>query len=151
MPWSEKEDPIPIGKGEILVHGSNVAILAYGFMVHRALEAAVLMEKEGIHATVVNMRFAKPLDGELIRELAKTHNSFVTYEDHTISNGFSSAVSEFMHDADIHLPLLRLALPDEIIEHGQRKEIFEEFELLPHQAAERIVKFIHAKAEAIVL
>ena len=149
--WSEKEDPIPIGKGKILIHGSNVAILAYGFMVHRALEAAELLEKEGLNPTVVNMRFAKPLDTELIQELAKTHSCFITYEDHTISGGFSSSVSEAMHDMDIHTALLRLALPDEIIEHGQRSEIFEEFGLLPHQAAERILKFAHAKAEAAVL
>jgi 1-deoxy-D-xylulose-5-phosphate synthase len=148
--WSEEEKPIPIGKGIVLKEGSEVAILGCGYMVHRGLEMAALLEKEGLYPTVVNMRYVKPLDVDLIVELAKTHHYFITYEDHTISGGFSSAVSEAMHDLDIKQPLCRLALPDEIIEHGQRNEIFEEHHMMPDQAAKRVLKFVHSKSGAVV-
>ncbi|MBI1388421.1 MAG: 1-deoxy-D-xylulose-5-phosphate synthase [bacterium] len=149
--WSTEEEPIPIGKGVVMREGSGVAILAYGFMVYRALEAADLMEKAGISPTVVNMRFAKPIDQELIKELAKTHHHFVAYEDHTFHGGFSSAVSEAMHDNGLEgVPLLRLALSDEIIEHGPRKQVFEDHGLLPSQVAKRIEDFVHAKASAMI-
>ncbi|RJP26300.1 MAG: 1-deoxy-D-xylulose-5-phosphate synthase [Candidatus Omnitrophota bacterium] len=147
--WSDEEEPLPIGKGTVLQEGSEIAILAYGYMVYRALEAAELLRKNGIRPTVVNMRFAKPLDVELIQELIPNHTHFVTYEDHTISGGFGSAVSEALHDLGLEtIPLLRLAVPDEIIEQGLRDEVFEEHNLLPKQAAGRILQFINAKVHA---
>lgn len=149
--WALEEEPIPIGKGVVMREGGDVAILGYGFMVYRALEAAELLQKEGIQATVVNMRFAKPLDTELLKQLAKTHTHFVAYEDHTFHGGFSSAVSEAMHDLGLdHASLLRLAIPDEIIEHGPRPVILEEHGLMPHQVAKRIEAFIHTKASAMI-
>ncbi|MDX9752398.1 MAG: 1-deoxy-D-xylulose-5-phosphate synthase [bacterium] len=148
--WSEEEAPLPIGKGEILRKGSGIAILGYGYMVHRGMTVADLLEREGIHATVVNMRFAKPIDREMLVELAQNHQYFVSYEDNTLAGGFSSAVSEALHDLELPQPLLRLALPDEIIEHGQRSEMFREHGLLPEQVCSRILKFIHAKSEAVM-
>ncbi|MEW6236144.1 MAG: 1-deoxy-D-xylulose-5-phosphate synthase [Candidatus Omnitrophota bacterium] len=150
--WLEEEAPLPIGKGEVMREGKEVAILAYGYMVYRALEAADLLKKEGIRPTVVNMRYAKPLDIEMIQDLAKTHHYFVAYEDHTLNGGFSSAVSEALHDLGMErFPLLRLGLPDEMIEHGERSEIFEEHGLLPRQVALRISQFIHSHAAAAVV
>ncbi len=148
--WSEEEPPIPIGKGVIMEEGSDVVILGYGFMVYRALEAAEFLKEKGINPTVVNMRFAKPLDTGLIRELSANHHHFVTYEDHTISGGFGSAVSEALHDLGLEgIPLLRLGIPDTIIEQGSRNQIFEEFNLLPEQVARRIESFIHTKSHAV--
>ena len=150
--WSTEEAPIPIGKGVVLEEGSDVAILAYGFTVHRALEAAEFLRKAGIQPTVVNMRFVKPLDKELIQSLASNHSHFVTYEDHTIVGGFSSAVSEAMHDMNLEqTPLLRIAVPDEVIEQGARSEIFEEHHLLPEQAAKRIEEFVHCSKPAMAV
>ncbi|MBD3267146.1 1-deoxy-D-xylulose-5-phosphate synthase, partial [bacterium] len=148
--WSIEDEPLPIGKGEILKQGADVAILGYGYMVHRALEMAEILGNQGVDCTVANMRYVKPLDADLIMELAKTHQYFITYEDHSISGGFSSAVSEALHDMELTNSLLRLALPDEIIEHGKREEIFRDYELLPDQAAKRVLKFIHAKSEAVI-
>ncbi len=149
--WSTEEQPVPIGKGVVLEEGSEVAILAYGFTVYRALEAAECMRKEGFHPTVVNMRFVKPLDTDLIRRLCATHNYLVSYEDHTIVGGFSSAVSEALHDMGLeHIPFLRLAIPDEVIEHGARHEIFEEYGLMPEQVAKRIAQFVHSSRSAMV-
>lgn len=147
--WSLEEPILPIGKGEVIQEGSEVAILAYGCMVHPAMEAADMLRQQGVKPTVVNMRFAKPMDYDLIRELAANHHYFVTYEDHSIIGGFSSAVSEAMHDIGIDLPLLRLALPDEVIPHGSRAEIFEEHGLLPYQAAKRIHSFAHIKVHEL--
>ncbi len=150
--WSEEEEPIPIGKGKIMQEGSDVAILGYGYQVYRALEAAEIMKKSGLNPTIVNMRFAKPLDTELLQKLSKTHHYFVTYEDHTLCGGFGSAVSEAMHDLGItRIPLLRVAIPDEIIEQGSRTEVFEEHQLLPYQVAERIQKFVDSHHPAAVV
>ncbi len=144
--WSPEEEPIAIGKGKVLQEGSGVAILAYGYMVHRALEAAEFLRKDGINPTVVNMRFAKPLDHELIKKLAENHTHFATYEDHSIAGGFSSIVAEALQDMRLgNISLLRMAVPDEIIEHGTRNQIFEEHNLLPEQVAKRIVDFVQSK------
>lgn len=149
--WSPEEDPLPIGKGEVLLEGSEVAILGYGYMVYRGLEAAERLAKKGIKATVVNMRYAKPIDTELLKSLAANHSHFVTYEDHTIASGFGGAVSEAMHDLSLdHVSLLRCAVPDDIIEHGPRPVMFREFGLLPEQVAKRIEEFVAAKASAMI-
>ncbi len=150
--WSDEEQPVPIGKGVVMEEGSDVAILGYGYMVYRALETAEILRKQGIRPTVVNMRFVKPLDLELIQELASTHSYFVTYEDHTMCGGFGSAVSEALHDLGLEgIPLLRLGVPDEIIEQGARPEVFKEHKLLPSQIAQRILNFAHAKVHAAVI
>lgn len=149
--WSDEELPLPIGKGEILRSGSECAILAYGYMVHRALEAAELLEREGIQPTVVNMRYAKPLDKDLIFQISQDHHYFVSYEDHSISGGFSSAVSEALHDLGLEgHPLLRLAVEDAVIEHGSRDQIFTEQGLMPAQVAKRIQAFVHSSKHAVL-
>ncbi len=105
---------IPIGKAEIKRQGKNIAILAFGSMVKPALEAG-----EQLNATVVNMRFVKPLDKSLIKELALTHNHFITIEENTIQGGAGSAVSEFLAQEQIIMPIYHLGLPDRFIDHGK--------------------------------
>ena len=109
---------LPIGKGEVRRHtaraaGSRVAILAFGSMVPPSLAAA-----EALDATVANMRFVKPLDEALIRQLAQTHDALVTVEEGCVLGGAGSACLEHLSDAGISVPMLRLGLPDEFIEHG---------------------------------
>jgi 1-deoxy-D-xylulose-5-phosphate synthase len=112
---------IPLGKGELRrtadpssgAHGKRIAILAFGTLLYPALEAA-----ERIDATVANMRFAKPLDVELVCELARTHDALVTVEDGCTMGGAGSAVLEALQQAGLVLPVLVLGLPDEFIEHG---------------------------------
>lgn len=111
---------LPIGKGEILHRGHDVAILAFGSMVHPALEAV-----ESLDVTVANMRFVKPLDEGLIRELANQHSVFITIEENAIAGGAGSAVSETLSALGISLPILHLGLPDQYIEHGSREELME--------------------------
>ena len=108
---------IPVGKAEVKRTGNKLAILSFG-----ALYAAAETAAEHFDATLLNMRFVKPLDTELIKELAKNHSAFVTLEDNAISGGAGSAVCEFLQKTKISIPVLNLGLPDEFIEHGTREE-----------------------------
>ncbi|HTD04643.1 1-deoxy-D-xylulose-5-phosphate synthase [Undibacterium sp.] len=104
---------LPIGKGEIRRSGKGIAILAFGSMVHPALQAA-----DKLDATVANMRFVKPLDVELVKSLAASHDALVTVEEGTTMGGAGSAVAEALAAAGICKPLLILGLPDQFIDHG---------------------------------
>jgi 1-deoxy-D-xylulose-5-phosphate synthase len=106
-------DALPVGRGEIRRQGKKVAILAFGSMLQPALQAA-----EGLGATVVNMRFVKPLDSELVRQLAAAHELLVSVEENSVMGGAGSAVAELLEAACIVKPLLQLGLPDRFIEHG---------------------------------
>lgn len=104
---------IPWGKGELRRQGSRIAILAFGTLLHPALEAAGKLD-----ATVANMRFAKPLDATLVAELARSHEALVTLEEGCLPGGAGSAVLEALAEAGINVPVLTLGLPDRFIEHG---------------------------------
>jgi len=104
---------LPFGKGEIRQQGSRVAILVFGTLLHPALEAA-----KALGATVVNMRWAKPLDTELLLQVARTHQALVTLEDGSIAGGAGSAVAEALLAAALERPILQLGLPDIFVEHG---------------------------------
>ncbi len=104
---------LPFGKGELRRQGRRVAILAFGTLLQPALAAA-----EALDATVVNMRWAKPLDLELLLEVARSHEAIVTLEEGAIAGGAGSAVLEALQAARLPLPVLQLGLPDRFIEHG---------------------------------
>ena len=104
---------LPFGKGEIRRQGKGIAILAFGTLLHPALEAA-----QALGATVVNMRWAKPLDTELLLQVARSHQALVTVEEGCTMGGAGSAVLEALAAADIAMPVLQLGLDDTFIEHG---------------------------------
>ncbi len=108
---------LPIGKGEIRREGKRrphrIAILAFGSMLHPALAAA-----EELDATVANMRFVKPLDAELVRKLAREHDSLVTVEENVVAGGAGSGVAELLADEGITVPIFHIGLPDRFIDHG---------------------------------
>jgi 1-deoxy-D-xylulose-5-phosphate synthase len=106
-------DALPLGKGEIRRTGHRVAILAFGTLLYASLAAA-----EALDATVVNMRWAKPLDVALLLEVAATHDALVTVEDGAVMGGAGSAVLEALQAAGVLKPVLQLGLPDQFIEHG---------------------------------
>ncbi|RFO97072.1 1-deoxy-D-xylulose-5-phosphate synthase [Rhodoferax lacus] len=106
-------DGLPLGKGEIRKQGKAIAILAFGTMLYPALKAA-----EALGATVVNMRWVKPLDVELLTAVARDHQALVTVEEGALMGGAGSAVLEALQAADLQLPVLQLGLPDVFIEHG---------------------------------
>ena len=104
---------LPIGKAELKRQGKKVAILAFGSMVHPSLLAG-----EALDATVVNMRFIKPLDTEMIKEIAASHDAFVTVEEGCTMGGAGSAVAEALAEAGLAKPVLILGLPDKFVDHG---------------------------------
>jgi len=112
---------LEIGKSEIRHQGGRLAILAWGSMVTPALEVG-----KKLGATVINMRFVKPLDEDIILEMAKTHDVFVTIEENVISGGSGSAVNNFLQAQQILMPVLNLGLPDAFIEQGTREELLAE-------------------------
>jgi 1-deoxy-D-xylulose-5-phosphate synthase len=109
---------LPIGKAEIKQQGSRIAILAWGSMVTPALNAG-----KQLNATVVNMRFIKPVDEALILELAKSHDVFVTVEENVLAGGAGDAVNAFLQTQRILMPVLNIGLPDAFIEQGTREEL----------------------------
>jgi len=109
---------IPLGKAEVRRQGRRIAILAFGTMLAPALAAG-----EALDATVVNMRFVKPVDADLLAELAATHEAFVTVEEHVVMGGAGSAVAEAMATRRLVLPLLQLGLPDRFIDHGEQAQL----------------------------
>ncbi len=106
-------DGLPFGKGEVRRQGKGIAILAFGTLLHPALAAG-----EKLGATVANMRWAKPLDVDLLRELADSHEALVTVEEGCLPGGAGGAVVEALQSEGINLPVLSLGLPDEFSEHG---------------------------------
>ena len=111
-------DVMPIGKAELRRRGRGIALLAFGALLPAA---SSLGEELGL--TVVNMRFVKPLDRELILELARSHDGFVTLEDNTVQGGAGSAVAELLNAENIPLPILHLGLPDLFLEHASREQV----------------------------
>jgi 1-deoxy-D-xylulose-5-phosphate synthase len=115
---------VPLGRAELRRPGRGVALLAFGSMLAPALAAA-----EALNATVVNMRFVKPLDEEMILRLAKTHELLVTIEENTVAGGAGSGVAELLHARDIPTRMLHLGLPDVHVSHGRHEQLLAELGL----------------------
>lgn len=112
-------ETLTIGKGNVVKQGKKIAILSFGTMLEQSLIAA-----EKLNATVVDMRFVKPLDEALIIELASSHKQFISIEDNVITGGAGSAISEFLHQKQISMPLSILGLPDQFTEQGSQEELY---------------------------
>ena len=140
-PIAGELEAVAIGKGEIIsCDGTGVVLLAVGSMVMKAVQAASILNMANIKTTVVNMRFVKPLDEELLCEiLAKQPKMLVTLEENALAGGFGSAVLEYLADNDYLLPTLRFGIADEFIEQGSCPELLEICGLLPQQIADKIV------------
>jgi 1-deoxy-D-xylulose-5-phosphate synthase len=112
---------IPIGKGEILKQGDDLLILAVGRTVQEALRASADLEKENIHVTIINSRFIKPLDKELIHPIAQKIGKIITIEENVLAGGFGSAILESLMDAGISgVKVERIGIPDTFVEHGSQ-------------------------------
>ena len=125
VPLKEGFEAIPIGTAELLRPGKDVAILAVGATVQHTLDAAALLETEGIHAEVVNMRFVKPIDLTMLESIAQRFDSIVTVEDNVIQGGFGSAILEALQlIGAAHCSVKLHGLPDKFIEHGTPAELY---------------------------
>jgi 1-deoxy-D-xylulose-5-phosphate synthase len=132
---------LPIGKGEVLRRGKDIALVGYGSTVMPALAAAELLAAEGIEATVINARFAKPLDEELLATVAATCGRVVTIEENVEAGGFGSGVLEFYSNRAATAPRVKIVgLPDQFIEHGPQAYWRDQFNL----SAEGIVREVKA-------
>jgi len=124
VPVRDGFQKLEIGKAETVRTGKDIALLAIGNMVPNALKAADLLSNEGIEAEVVNMKFAKPIDEELLKSLAQRINTFITIEDNVIHGGFGAGVLEaFSHCGISNVSIKVHGLPDEFIEHGSPAEL----------------------------
>jgi len=135
-------EPLPIGRGEVLRDGDDLLIVAYGAMNSKALATADLLASCGVQSTVVNARFLRPLDDELLHPLARRIGKVVTIEEGTLAGGFGSAVTESLLDADIKPSILRLGIPDVLVDHATPQQSFEKLGLTPAQMAESIQGFL---------
>ncbi|MEL6163763.1 MAG: 1-deoxy-D-xylulose-5-phosphate synthase [Cyanobacteria bacterium J06641_2] len=144
-------EPLEIGKGEILRNGDDVLMIGYGSMVNSTLQAAEILSEHGIEATVINARFCKPLDTELMFPLAKRIGKVVTLEEGCVMGGFGSAVAEALLDADILVPIKRLGVPDILVDHATPDESKAELGLTSPQIAQNILKtFFSNQPSAVV-
>ena len=131
---------LPIGKGEVLRVGADVAILAIGVTVAPALEAAQRLAGRGIECTVVNARFAKPLDSALILDIARGCKRVVTVEENALPGGFGSSVLQLLEGADISdIPVERIGIPDEFVEHGSQPTLRARYDLDAEGIARRVL------------
>jgi len=124
VPLEQELKALPIGKAEQIREGVDGVVLALGTMVVPAFEAAEELAKEGINLSVVNARFVKPLDQELIMSLVQRFGRLVTVEENALQGGFGTAVLELLEDQGISgVPVLRLGYPDQYIEQGEQHEL----------------------------
>jgi 1-deoxy-D-xylulose-5-phosphate synthase len=131
---------IPVGTGEIMMMGDDIALLAIGATVYPAMEAAQLLSKKGISASVMNARFAKPLDSQLIREIAQRTQRLVTIEENTIIGGFGSAVLEMLNNDNMgNIKVKIIGIPDEFVEHGSLELLRAKYKLDAEGIVERVL------------
>lgn len=137
----EKLKALPIGKGEWLKKGKDVTILAIGNRVHPSLQAAEKLQEKGIKAGVVNMRFAHPLDTQIIDEALKSSKKIVTVEDNMLAGGFGSAVAEYLTDKQADFKMLRLGVGDEFVEHAKSAQLYDKLHLSADEIAAEILRW----------
>lgn len=149
VPLDQRLEALPIGRAEVLREGEDVALIALGSMVRPSLAAAELLAAEGVQACVVNARFAKPLDGELIAGLARRIGRIVTVEEHALMGGFGSAVLEALEEAGLyHVAVKRLGIPDRFIEHAKPESQLAQCGLTPEHIARSVLSFLGAREQA---
>ncbi|HNS57133.1 MAG TPA: 1-deoxy-D-xylulose-5-phosphate synthase, partial [Smithellaceae bacterium] len=130
VPLEDDLKSLAIGKGEVLREGSDLAIFAIGSTVHPALAAARRLEAEGVNIKVINARFVKPLDAELLSQTASQIKKIITIEENVLQGGFGSAVLEMLAEKNINnIQVKRLGLPDEFVEHATQAELREKYGL----------------------
>ena len=141
---TRKPEPevLPLGKAEILTDGSDVAILGLGPMISMAVELAARLEGEGYSAAVINPRFVKPLDRDMLQAYARRVSAFVTFEDHVKMGGFGSAVIEALDEMGITLPVVRIGWPDQFIEHGKIDALRAKYGLTVEEAQAQVLPLL---------
>ena len=130
--------PIKLGTYEVISKGEDIAILAIGTMVKHSIEAKQILINDNINPTIVNARFLKPMDENLLHKIFKEHKTIITIEDNVIDGGFGSRVNKFMVDNNYKSKIINIGLPDEFVQHGNAEDIYEYVGLSSKCIAKRI-------------
>ena len=143
-PVKDVPTAIPIGKAELLQHSEHdrVAIFALGALVPMAEEVARKLEGQGFSAAVINARFVKPLDTEMLEFFARSVDVVLTMEDHVLRGGFGSAVLEELSDLGLTTPVVRIGWPDQFIEHGKVDALRAKYGLTVEAAMEKLAPYL---------
>ena len=138
---------IPVGKAELLQHSDHdrVAIFALGALMPMAEEIARKLEGEGVAAAVINARFAKPIDVEMLEFFAGTADVILTLEDHVLRGGFGSAVLEELNNLGLNTPVVRIGWPDRFIEHGKLDALRAKYGITPEAALEKVRPYLKVR------
>jgi 1-deoxy-D-xylulose-5-phosphate synthase len=139
-----KEHPValPIGKAEVIADGDDVAIFGLGALLPMANELAAKLEEQGYSAAVINPRFVKPLDRDVIAHYAQKVGAIVTFEDHVLMGGFGSAVMESLSEMQFSVPVVRIGWPDRFIEHGKVEQLRARYGVSVEAALEKLAPYL---------
>lgn len=140
--WRTPFEKIEIGKGRVVKEGEEIAILSLGHIGNYVVEANTLLAADEIYPAHYDMRFAKPLDTELLHTIFKKFNKIITLEDGCVMGGFGSAILEFMADNDYQAKVIRLGMPDKVVEHGEQLELHKQCGYDPESIAETVRSLI---------
>lgn len=147
--WRTNFEKIEIGKGIELIPGTDVAVLTIGHIGNEAIEAVEEAKKKGIEPALFDMRFVKPLDETLLHHIFANFKTLITIEDGAVQGGFGSAIVEFMVDHQYSAKVIRLGIPDQIIEHGEQKELYEQCGIDSTSILTKILAQYPAKAKVL--
>jgi len=144
---ARKPEPqaLPIGKAEVIADGSDVAILGLGPMISLAHDLAAMLERDGYSAAVINPRFIKPIDREMLARFAARVAAFVTFEDHVKMNGFGTAVVEALDELGLAVPVVRIGWPDQFIEHGKVDQLRARYGLTVEAALAQVLPLLTSR------
>ena len=140
-------EELEIGKSEVLKEGDDVCLLSVGSMVNYSLKAEKLLGEKGINCEVVNVRFVKPLDEEMLNRVCKKFNKIVTLEESALIGGFGAGIAEFLSDNNFKNDILRIGLPDKFVDHGTQAELHSLLGMDPNGIVRRVENFIRNRQD----
>ena len=145
-----KEQPIalPIGKAEVIADGDDIAIFGLGALLPMANDLAKKLKQQGYSAAIINPRFVKPLDRDVLAAYARRVNVIVTFEDHVLMGGFGSAVMEALSEMQIEIPVVRIGWPDRFIEHGKVEQLRARYGISVEAALEKLAPYLKRTSRA---
>jgi 1-deoxy-D-xylulose-5-phosphate synthase len=150
---ARKAEPqvLAVGKAEVIEDGSDVAILGLGPMIALARELGIKLERDGYSAAVINPRFVKPLDRNLLEQYSRRVAAFITIEDHVKMGGFGSAVVEALEDMGSKVPVVRIGWPDQFIEHGKVDDLRAKYGLTVEAALSQVLPLVAHRRRATLV
>jgi 1-deoxy-D-xylulose-5-phosphate synthase len=148
-PVKEHPAALPIGKAEVIADGDDVAIFGLGALLPMANELAAKLEEQGHSAAVINPRFVKPLDRDVLASYAKRVDAIVTFEDHVLMGGFGSAVMEALSEMQLQIPVIRIGWPDRFIEHGKVEQLRARYGISVEGALEKLAPYLKRSSHAM--